>query len=131
VVPEKYKKEVNALIWKFIWDNKPSQIERSVCCFDNNEKGSCCMSHHYDRFNDECTHMFYWWHYLHHVVCQINMSWWMYTHVLLIALLTSYCMSDQYVRCNDQHGVGSVISKRCVYIHHYIWQSIWHIPWCK
>ena len=63
----------------------------------------CCMSHHYDRFNDECTHMFYWWHYLHHVVCQINMSWWMYTHVLLIALLTSYSMSDQYVRCNDEH----------------------------
>jgi hypothetical protein len=23
-VPEKYKKEVNELIWKFIWDNKPS-----------------------------------------------------------------------------------------------------------
>ena len=34
----------------------------------------CCISHHYDKFNDECTYMFYWWHYLHHVVCQITMS---------------------------------------------------------
>ena len=31
--PEKYKKEVNDLIWKFIWDNKPNQIERNVCCY--------------------------------------------------------------------------------------------------
>jgi hypothetical protein len=23
-VPEKYKKEANDLIWKFIWDNKPN-----------------------------------------------------------------------------------------------------------
>jgi hypothetical protein len=22
-IPEKYKKEVNDLIWKFLWDNKP------------------------------------------------------------------------------------------------------------
>jgi hypothetical protein len=28
-IPEKYKKEVNDLIWKFIWDNKPKQIERN------------------------------------------------------------------------------------------------------
>ena len=33
VAPEKYKKEVNDLIWKFIWDNKPNQIERNVCCY--------------------------------------------------------------------------------------------------
>jgi hypothetical protein len=26
-------KEVNDLIWKFIWDNKPNQIERNVCCY--------------------------------------------------------------------------------------------------
>jgi hypothetical protein len=32
-IPEKYKKEVNDLIWKFLWDNKPNQIERNVCCF--------------------------------------------------------------------------------------------------
>jgi hypothetical protein len=31
-IPEKYKKEVNDLIWKFLWDNKPNQIERNVCC---------------------------------------------------------------------------------------------------
>ena len=30
---EKYKKEVNDLIWKVIWDNKPNQIERNVCCY--------------------------------------------------------------------------------------------------
>jgi hypothetical protein len=24
-IPEKYKKEVNDLLWKFIWDNKPNQ----------------------------------------------------------------------------------------------------------
>jgi hypothetical protein len=29
-IPEKYKKEVNDLIWKFLWDNKPNQIERNV-----------------------------------------------------------------------------------------------------
>jgi hypothetical protein len=29
----KYKKEVNDLIWKVIWDNKPNQIERNVCCY--------------------------------------------------------------------------------------------------
>ena len=33
MAPEKYKKEVNDLIWKFIWDNKPNQIERNVCCY--------------------------------------------------------------------------------------------------
>ena len=27
-IPEKYEKKVNDLIWKFLWDNKPSQIER-------------------------------------------------------------------------------------------------------
>jgi hypothetical protein len=29
-IPEKYKKEVNNLTWKFLWDNKPNQIERNV-----------------------------------------------------------------------------------------------------
>ena len=28
-VPEKYKKEVNDLIWKFLWDNKTNQIEET------------------------------------------------------------------------------------------------------
>ena len=39
MVPEKYKKEVNDLIWKFIWDNNPNQIERNVCCLYINERG--------------------------------------------------------------------------------------------
>jgi hypothetical protein len=39
VVPEKYKKEVNDLIWKFIWDNNTNQIERNVCCLYINERG--------------------------------------------------------------------------------------------
>ena len=30
------------------------------------------MSDDYARFNDECTHMFYWDHYLHHGVWQIT-----------------------------------------------------------
>jgi hypothetical protein len=38
-IPEKYKKEVNDLIWKFVWDNKPSQIERNVCCLNINDGG--------------------------------------------------------------------------------------------
>ena len=38
-IPEKYKKEVNDLIWKFIWDNKPNQIERNLCCLNINEGG--------------------------------------------------------------------------------------------
>ena len=38
-VPEKYKKEVNDLMWKFIWDIKPPQIERNVCCLTINEEG--------------------------------------------------------------------------------------------
>ena len=36
-IPEKYTKEVNDLIWKFLWDNKPNQIERNVCCLNINE----------------------------------------------------------------------------------------------
>jgi DNA topoisomerase IA len=27
------------LIWKFLWDNKPNQIERNVCCLNINEGG--------------------------------------------------------------------------------------------
>jgi hypothetical protein len=33
-------------------------------------------------------------------LCQI--LWWTHTHILLIALLTSWCMLDHYVRCNDE-----------------------------
>ena len=38
-IPENYKKEVNDLIWKFICDNRPNQIERNVCSLDINEGG--------------------------------------------------------------------------------------------
>jgi hypothetical protein len=38
-IQEKNKKEVNYLIWKFLWDNKPNQIERTVCCLNINEGG--------------------------------------------------------------------------------------------
>ena len=38
-VPPKYKKEANDLIWKFIWDNTPSKIDRNVCCLNINERG--------------------------------------------------------------------------------------------
>ena len=38
-IPEKYKKEVNDLIWKFLWDIKPNQIERNICCLNINEGG--------------------------------------------------------------------------------------------
>ena len=38
-VPEKLKKEVNDLIWKFILDNNRNQIERNVCCLNINERG--------------------------------------------------------------------------------------------
>ena len=27
------------MIWKFLWDNKPNQIERNVCCLNINEGG--------------------------------------------------------------------------------------------
>jgi hypothetical protein len=80
------------------------------------------IARHYDRFNDGCTHMFYWWHYLHHVVCQITMSDLMMnvhtcftddtTYTMVYVTLLSIMWSD------IQHGVGSVISKTCVYIHH-------------
>jgi hypothetical protein len=42
-------------IWLVLWE-KP-------CHFKN-----------YVRFNDECKHLCYWYHYLHHVVYQISMS---------------------------------------------------------
>jgi hypothetical protein len=32
------------LIWKFIWDNKPNQIERNVCCLNINQGGMGIIS---------------------------------------------------------------------------------------
>ena len=62
-----------------------------------------CLSDQYVRFNDKCTHICYWLHYLHHVLCQITISDLMmnvHTHALLITLLKPWCMSDQYFRYN-------------------------------
>ena len=33
-IPEKYKKELNKIIWNFIWDGKVNQVDRKVCCLD-------------------------------------------------------------------------------------------------
>ena len=38
-IPEKYKKEINELMWFFIWDGKVNQIKRDVCCLSENEGG--------------------------------------------------------------------------------------------
>ena len=38
-IPENYLKEINTLIWGFIWDNKVNQIERNVCCLDKDKGG--------------------------------------------------------------------------------------------
>jgi hypothetical protein len=76
------------------------------------------MSDHYVRCNNECTHMCYGWHSVHHGICQITLSdvmmnvhiwftdtttntmlyvrslcqmhWWIYTHLLMITLLTPW-----------------------------------------
>ena len=90
----------------------------------------CCILYHYVRFNDKWTHMSYWQHYLHYVVCQIIMSdlivnahtcftdsttytlvhvrsicliyGWMQTYMLLITLLTPRCLSDLSVWFNEK-----------------------------
>ena len=41
-IPDKFKKEIETLIWDFIWDGKVNQIKRDVCCLDI-EKGGMCM----------------------------------------------------------------------------------------
>ena len=33
-IPDKFKKEIETLIWDFIWDWKVNQIKREVCCLD-------------------------------------------------------------------------------------------------
>jgi hypothetical protein len=37
-IPDKFKKEIETLIWDFIWDGKVNQIKRDVCCL-HIEKG--------------------------------------------------------------------------------------------
>ena len=38
-IPEKYKKELNKIIWNFIWDGKVNQVDRKVCCLDVKKGG--------------------------------------------------------------------------------------------
>ena len=38
-IPDRYKREINVIIWKFIWDDKVNQIDRNVCCLDKEESG--------------------------------------------------------------------------------------------
>ena len=106
-----------------------------------------CMSDHYVWLKYECTHMFFWEHYLHHGVYQITMSdlmmnthtcvshsinytmwydrsiyliqWWMYTHVLIIAILAPCCLSDQYVSINN---VCTHMFYWKYYLHHFVCQ---------
>jgi hypothetical protein len=31
-IPEKYEREINNLLWAFIWDGQTNQIKRNICC---------------------------------------------------------------------------------------------------
>ena len=33
-IPDKFKKEIETLMWDFIWEGKVNQIKRDVCCLD-------------------------------------------------------------------------------------------------
>jgi hypothetical protein len=37
-IPDRFKYEINVIIWKFIWDDKVNQIDRNVCCLDTKKK---------------------------------------------------------------------------------------------
>ena len=41
-IADKFVKDINQLIWAFIWDNKVNLVERNVCCLDI-EKGGIDM----------------------------------------------------------------------------------------
>jgi hypothetical protein len=32
-IPDKFKKEIETLMWDFIWEGKVNQNKRDVCCF--------------------------------------------------------------------------------------------------
>lgn len=49
-IPDKYRKEIITLIWSFIWGGKVNQIERNVCCI-NEENGGMGMIN-FDEFID-------------------------------------------------------------------------------
>ena len=38
-IPVKLEKEINSIIWEFIWDGKTNQISRNVCSLPQNKRG--------------------------------------------------------------------------------------------
>jgi hypothetical protein len=34
IIPDKFKREIETLMWNFIWEGKVNQIKRDVCCLD-------------------------------------------------------------------------------------------------
>jgi hypothetical protein len=38
-IPVKFEKEINSIIWDFIWDGKTNQISRNVCSLPQNKGG--------------------------------------------------------------------------------------------
>jgi hypothetical protein len=46
-IPDKFKKEIETLIWDFIWDGKVNQIKRDVCCL-HIEKGGMSIDSYID-----------------------------------------------------------------------------------
>jgi hypothetical protein len=38
-IPDKYVKEINDIMWCFVWSDKTNQINRTVCCLEANEGG--------------------------------------------------------------------------------------------
>ena len=38
-IPDIYAKQINDIVWSFIWDNKLNKIDRNVCCLSKNEGG--------------------------------------------------------------------------------------------
>jgi hypothetical protein len=38
-IPDRFKSEINVIIWKFIWNDKVNKIDRNVCCLDTKEGG--------------------------------------------------------------------------------------------
>jgi hypothetical protein len=38
-IPVKFEKEINSIIWEFIWDGKTNQISRNIVCSLPQNKG--------------------------------------------------------------------------------------------
>ena len=39
-IPDKYVKEINDIMWSFIWNGKTNQINRNVCCLSTSKGGT-------------------------------------------------------------------------------------------